>query len=559
MLCELAIRNFALIDEVALSLSPGLTVFTGETGAGKSLLIDALSLLTARGPRGEARADLIRTGSEEAVIEAAFDPPGADIFADLDLPADEPLLLRRHLSLSGRNRVFVCDRMATSATVQRVASSLLEIHGQNEEETLTDPLRQTDLVDRYAGLLPLRREYSEAYGRACRMKNEVAEARRAAAERIQERERLSESLNEVESLALFEGEEEELRIQERLLLNAEKLRGLLSDAVTVLSGGEEDILALFARADRALREVGAIFPEAEEPRRLLEVGKNAAAEASRTVGKLFRQIEGDSSRLEDVCRRLDRISRLVRKYGAGDARGLLREAGRWRERLEAIGDEGTVTRKEEEASREWKTVEELAARLAARRKSSGKSLADRVNSEIGQLGMKKSAFGISWEGRPAGPLGSEEARFLISLPGEEPKPIARIASGGELSRLMLGLRVAVRDADQARPSLIFDEVDAGVGGSVAEAIGRRLAVLGRRQQVLCVTHLAQIASFADHHLSVAKTLVGGRMKITVSALSRHDRVEELARMLGGAAVGQTARRHAEAMIEANCPSKLTKA
>jgi DNA repair protein RecN (Recombination protein N) len=565
MLRELSIRNLAVLEEARVSFAAGLNVLTGETGAGKSIVIDALLLV--RGAR--VQADLIRTGAETASVEAVFEVPSSGpVAAILDEAghgaADGQLVIKRELSRSGRHRVFVNDSAATAGLLERLGDLLVEIHGQHEHQRLMEPARQLDLLDRFAGCEEARLRLGALWRRWNTARSELARIRDEAREGVRKEELYRWELSEIDSAQLRDGEEDELRGERRRLQNAERIYAGLQEVMALL---QEDAQAAGARLGRAaslLRELSRFDPDVAAPIEALEGAQAYVEDAVARARALRDRAVMDPDRLRLIDERLDAIGGIKRKYGetAAAVSAYRDEIARALDRIErhdAIVQEmqGEVERASEAAGREGRELSEARAEAAPR-------LERMIQRELRTLGMDHARFrvalrretagaedlGSGAEGWRLGGRGAESAEFLLSAnPGEELKPLAKVVSGGELSRTMLAIKTILAATEEV-PSMVFDEVDAGIGGRVADAVGHKLRQTAAGRQVLCVTHLAPIAAYAEHHLLVDKRVVKGATKTTVTALDAAGQVEEIARMLGGEHITDASRRHARELLKA---------
>lgn len=565
MLRELTIRNLAVLEEARVSFAAGLNVLTGETGAGKSIVIDALLLV--RGAR--VQADLIRTGAETASVEAVFEVPSSGpVAAILDEAghgaADGQLVIKRELSRSGRHRVFVNDSAATAGLLERLGDLLVEIHGQHEHQRLMEPARQLDLLDRFAGCEEARLRLGALWRRWNTARSELARIRDEAREGVRKEELYRWELSEIDSAQLRDGEEDELRGERRRLQNAERIYAGLQEVMALL---QEDAQAAGARLGRAaslLRELSRFDPDVAAPIEALEGAQAYVEDAVARARALRDRAVMDPDRLRLIDERLDAIGGIKRKYGetAAAVSAYRDEIARALDRIErhdAIVQEmqGEVERASEAAGREGRELSEARAEAAPR-------LERMIQRELRTLGMDHARFrvalrretagaedlGSGAEGWRLGGRGAESAEFLLSAnPGEELKPLAKVVSGGELSRTMLAIKTILAATEEV-PSMVFDEVDAGIGGRVADAVGHKLRQTAAGRQVLCVTHLAPIAAYAEHHLLVDKRVVKGATKTTVTALDAAGQVEEIARMLGGEHITDASRRHARELLKA---------
>ncbi len=565
MLRELTIRNLAVLEEARVSFAAGLNVLTGETGAGKSIVIDALLLV--RGAR--VQADLIRSGAETASVEAVFEVPSSGpVAAILDGAghgaADGQLVIKRELSRSGRHRVFVNDSAATAGLLERLGDLLVEIHGQHEHQRLMEPARQLDLLDRFAGCEEARLRLGALWRRWNTARSELARIRDEAREGVRKEELYRWELSEIDSAQLRDGEEDELRGERRRLQNAERIYAGLQEVMALL---QEDAQAAGARLGRAaslLRELSRFDPDVAAPIEALEGAQAYVEDAVARARALRDRAVMDPDRLRLIDERLDAIGGIKRKYGETPAavsayRDEIARALDRIERHDAIVQEmqGEVEGASEAAGREGRELSEARAEAAPR-------LERMIQRELRTLGMDHARFrvalrretagtedlGSGAEGWRLGGRGAESAEFLLSAnPGEELKPLAKVVSGGELSRTMLAIKTILAATEEV-PSMVFDEVDAGIGGRVADAVGHKLRQTAAGRQVLCVTHLAPIAAYAEHHLLVDKRVVKGATKTTVTALDAAGQIEEIARMLGGEHITDASRRHARELLRA---------
>jgi DNA repair protein RecN (Recombination protein N) len=554
MLKLLRVNNIALIPALEVQLAPGLTLLTGETGAGKSILIDALSLLLGE----RASADLIRSGEERALVEAEVELPAAmSLLEGRGLPADgDEVVLRREILANGKGRATVNGALVPVSVLRELAPSIAVIHGQHEPQGLLDPATHLDLLDRFAGLeepgplAAIYRELRETEAALAHLRQDRREVERR-------REMLEFQAGEIERAALGVREEEGLRLEKARQANAGRLAALTGEAYGLLYDEETAVLGRLGQVFKRVEELAAIDPEFHpfvEGRASLVAQLEDLALRLRDYND---RLEVSPGRLDEIESRLALLERLKRKYGA-TVEEVIAFGERCRQELDEM-----ATPEEQEKLLETRRVEaaeaylEKARAVSRRRRIAAVELQRRVHTELAQLAMEKTRFQVAFT--PEGPetpvapkdwteRGLERAEFVLSPnPGEELRPLARIASGGELSRIMLALKTVVR-ADAPGLTVVFDEVDAGIGGRVAEVLGRKLKAMAAHQQVVCVTHLPQIAALADHHLAVRKRVERGRTVTVVQPLSDEERVEEVARMLGGQTVTDTARRHAREML-----------
>ncbi len=564
MLKELRIRNLAVFESVTIPFASGLNVLTGETGAGKSITIDALTLLL--GERAQP-AETIRTGADSATIEAVFALPKKSLIPALLEPhgfaaENGQLIVRRELVRNGRGRVFLNDSNATLAVAEKLGEALVEVHGQHESQALLRPSRHLELLDAFGGLGILREKLRQRYEEWRALATELTELEAASRDKTYRVEQCRSQMAEIEAARLRAGEEEQLREERKRLQNAERLAEGATAAYQYLYEDPAAAATRLGQATSALRELAKVDGTLAGTVEALDVVAVQLDEAVRAVRAYRDGIVFDPPRLDEIERRLDEISRLKRKYGE-TVEAVLAAQARMAADLGKLdhGDEHT----RQLAERLEKLRAELvtrAADLSARREQAAGRLEGLVAAELNELGIEKPVFKVRFTREPAGPgevavgseawrlgpRGADQAEFLFSPnPGEEPRPLARIASGGELSRTMLALKVILAASD-AVPILIFDEVDAGIGGKTADTVGRKLRQVARVRQVLCVTHLPQIACYADHHLRTEKRVEDGRTLTSLTVLGKEERVREIARMLGGETVTDTSLQHALELI-----------
>jgi len=568
MLERLEVANLGVIETAELEPGPGLTALTGETGAGKSLLVGSLKLLAG----GRASADLVRTGARAARVEAWFrlEPPDrlADLLAELGIPAPEDgtLVLRREVTAEGRSRAWCNDVAVTAGTLARIAGDLVAVHGQHEQHGLADAAVQRRLVDAWAGHRELLERVAAAYEAWRQARDELDRLEEARAARRDRLDAIAFQLAEIEEVAPEPGEDEALRRRRDLVRNAARLAELGGSALARLVEGETAVVDELARAEREAAEIAALGAMPAELAARLAEARVLVEEVGRELQELLADLEHDPEELERIEGRLYRLEQLMLKYGEPLERVLAhREALRAeRERLEGL-EEGieAARRREREALAAYA---EAAARLDASRREAGEALLGEVAGLLGRLGMAGTGLELRWAPRPqpGSPLerdgepvafdagGVAWCELLIAPnPGEAPRPLGRIASGGELSRIHLAIRTALRRRRGEAPMvLLFDEVDSGLGGATASALGALLADLARTDQVLVVTHLPQVAARARRQVAVRKAVEGGRTRTVLEPLEGEARVRELARMLSGEAIGETALEHARALLEA---------
>jgi len=557
MLKLLKIKNIAVIAGVELEFASGLTALTGETGAGKSILIDAVGLLLG----ARASPDLIRTGEDQAVVEALVESAGAaSVLEAHGLPSEEgDLILRREIHVSGKGRASVNGALVPVSVLRDLAPWVATIHGQHGPQGLLDADTHLAVVDRNAELTEDAAKVADAYRRLREVEGALRTLRQDRSEAERRRESLAHQVDEIDRAALLPGEEDSLRQEKAVQANAGRLAVLTAEAYGLLYDAEDAVLPRLGQVYRKLEDLGRIdqrFGPFLEARVAVRAQLEDLAFFLRDYAQTLNVTPG---RLDEIEGRLALIERLKRRYGA-TVEEMLASAASGRGELARLGAPEQQERAlDAQRADAVSSFLELARALSRRRRAAGVELAALVQRELGQLAMEKTRFEVAFQ--PLAPAGDGEdttqwsdrgldaVEFLISPnPGEELRPLARIASGGELSRILLALN-AVAAVDAAAETLVFDEVDAGIGGRVAEVVGRKLRTVAETHQVLCVTHLPQIASLADRHYVVSKREVKGRTVTDVRPLDGPERIEEVARMLGGATITDTTRRHAREMVK----------
>jgi DNA repair protein RecN (Recombination protein N) len=568
MLRELHVHNFALLADVRVEFGPGFNVLTGETGAGKSILVDALSV--ALGQR--ASGDVVRAGADEARVTGLFDLSGLpEMAAWLDSVGVEveggQLVLTREVG--GRGRAYVNGVSAAVSTLRQIGEALVEIHGQHEGQRLLEPSSHLDLLDAFGGepVLRCRRSVGELVRRWSDLRAALRALETGERERAQRLDLLRFQVAEIDAARLRPGELEELRAARTRLANAERLREALERAYEVLYGSDGAAADALGRAVASLEQAAAWDSELGELAATVEELREGAAEAAREARQTLERVEADPAQLEEVQARLASLQSLMRKYGDS-----VEEILAYRERaaVEIETLTGVDSRREEIAAEiiaQESRLGEEASRLSRLRRDTAMRMEKATLAHLRELAMPAVRFEVAFERRedPQGAAvdgavvavnerGVDRVEFLLSAnPGEPPRPLRRVASGGELSRVLLAIRSALAGTDPP-PVMVFDEIDAGVGGRTGHVIGEKLGALAARSQVLCVTHLPQIAAVAGHHYAIRKAASGGRTRTVVERLEGEARVEEVARMLAGARLTDTARRHAREMLKPPAPS-----
>ncbi len=584
MLIELRLENYAVIDNLVVEFAPGLNLLTGETGAGKSILIDALALLLG----DKASSDVIRSGAERALISAVFEVEGAAektvakiLEANgIDSSGDESIILRREIAAGGKGRVFVNNQPATVAVLRQLASQLAIIHAQNESLLSFDAASRLALLDAFSGTQV--EATAEAFAKWKDVANRIEELQRDEQDRLRLLDLWTFQKREIDDAKLQPGEDERLEVEKRVLANAEKIYGAAMNAFDLLYEGSASTSASLRAAQKQVEDLARYEPKFQEALAALDTARISVEDVGASLRDYAGGIEASPEHLAEVEDRLAALDRLKRKYGPTLA--------------DAIQHGAEVTRKLSEMENKDETLRQLHAELALaaeeylraaraiskKRYEAARKLEKLVEAEINDLAMR-SSFHIEVSGADeAGnwtAAGFDQVMYLISTnPGEPQRPLEQIASGGELSRVMLALKASVEAgttrvekahvarapspvsasaasraprSGSSQRTLVFDEIDTGIGGRAAEAVGKKLKALSRSNQVLCVTHLPQIATFADHHYVIEKKASAGRTRTTVRLITGEERTEEVARMLSGAKLTETSRKHAEQMIKAN--------
>jgi DNA repair protein RecN (Recombination protein N) len=555
MLVELAVENYAVIEKVRVRFHPGLNLLTGETGSGKSIVVDALALLLG----GRASAEMVRSGAERArvsgIFELARDQGLQALLGEAGIETEDgELIVEREILASGKSRAFAGSRPVTTALLRELAGYVGDIHGQHDQQQLFWPSVQREMLDGFAGAAELAAETSALYAHWRAASEELAELDRTSQENLRQADLWTFQRNEIETVAPQPGEDARLESERRVLRNVVRLQETAGAAYDALYENPESVTAQLRAVARRLEELGRIDESAAEIAAALQPASIAADEAAHALRHYLGKLEADPARLEEIETRLAALEKLKRKYGAtlDEVLGFGEDVRRQLAVVQTSGERQEALRKE---IRSWEAAYESAAgKLSGERKDAARRLGKRVEGELASLAMEQTRVEIRVSPAEWSAAGADAVEFLISPNvGEELKPLDKIASGGELSRVALALKTCTAPARtdrQAVPrTLVFDEVDAGVGGGAAEAVGRRLKKLAQSSQVLCVTHLAQIAGFADHHYYVEKHAAKGRTQATVEELDRAARTREIGRMLSGERVTAEALRHAEQLLK----------
>jgi DNA repair protein RecN (Recombination protein N) len=559
MLRELFVQNLALIEDVRVELEPGFCAWTGETGAGKSLLLGALGLLL--GDRGSS--ELLRSGADELRITGRFELENAENRAEieriLETTLEEDLILSRRLNRSGRSQAYVNDQPVAVSTLKQIGSLLVDIHGQRESESLLQPAYQLQLLDAYGNLEEYRQTYLDlaAEVRALRRRHATLTAERQ--QRQRELALVRFEREELDEARLEPGEVPELQQERERLANAQSLQALAVRGVAELYDEEGSVVERIGKLQREAENWSRLDSELEEVVRRLESLQSEVQDVANTLRHLEQHWEADPERLDEVERRLQALRRLENKYGQGidDLIVYRLTLDEKEQRLQLQEDDlGSI---QAELAKVYDRLKEAAAELSKQRRKVAKKLATETQRQLADLGMAEAKLDAVLEPIALGddPAASEVPSWgadqleltLAANPGEPARPLRKVASGGELSRTMLALKTVLTRHDRLG-TLVFDEIDANVGGRLGDVLGQKLAALGQTHQVICVTHLPQVASYARHHWTIRKKRRGNRTTTTIEALGEEARLEELASMLRGEARGETTRQEAAAMLQA---------
>ena len=570
MLTELTIKNFAIIDHLQIEFGPGLNALTGETGAGKSILVDAIGLILG----GKASVEMIRTGAEETSIEAFFDLSTgevAQILHRFDLEKNEGLVIRRLITRSGKSRAFLNGNAVTLGMLEEISGELVNIYGQHEHQHFLEPKRHIDILDGAGDLLSRRRSYEELYGQWRQAAGELEDWTRRQQQRRERMELLAFQSQEISRACLQEprpgepNEEETLTAERARLVHAEKLFEIAHQGFETLYGESGSVIERLKGTRQRLREGEKIDSSLSPFRQALETAVLQVEDAASSLRSYRDKIHFDPMRLEEIESRLDEIRKLKRKYGGSleEVLAYKKKLDEERKSLETL--EEKIAETQTRVDHFYRQALQSARELSQQRKKIARNLDAKVEAELADLGMGKARFQIRLEGEsphpegpaspPFGETGLDRVEFFLSPnPGEDLKPLAKIASGGELSRIMLALKRIFTQDSRVR-TMIFDEVDAGIGGAIAEVVGRKLKDIARRHQVFCITHLAQIASYADVHYKVAKMAQRERTVVEVERLKEEGRIKEIARMLGGVKITGKTLEHAGEMLRSAAGKK----
>ena len=548
MLSELRIKKFAIIDNLELSFSGGMNVLTGETGAGKSIIIQAVNLILG----DRAASNLIRSGEKEAVVEALFSLEGEPALIEkldsLGIDADNEIVIKRVIS-EGKSKVFLNGSMATLAMLTELSEGLINISSQHEHQTLLKPEHHLDILDSFGRLDDAKNKYRESFARYNEVRRLLERMTRDEGSRAERADLLSFQLAEITKAGIKPLEDEALMEERNLLSNAEKLSDCASFADETIYSSEGSIVERLGEVVAKLKETSSADPSMGKRAELLEGLLFQMEDAALELREYAGSIASDPARLDAVSGRLAELERLKKKYGPSLA-NLIAYGEEISAELESIGGgEGQKEKLEAELELKMEEAKGFALGLSEERKGAATRLTVEIADELQDLGLTGATLEVNFTPlKEMAECGLEQAEFYLSTnPGERPRPMAKIASGGELSRIMLALKRRILSGVRV-PSLVFDEVDAGIGGGTAEVVGRKLKDVSKNSQVICITHLPQIAALGDHHYKVAKSVREGRTFTSINLLDSNERVEEVARMLGGVEITDKTKEHAMEML-----------
>ncbi|MFH1283152.1 MAG: DNA repair protein RecN [bacterium] len=559
MLEQLNITNFALIENLILRFSPKFTVLTGETGAGKSILIEALGLILG----DRASPGMIRTGADSCEINGIFELSKfsfKNIKEKLDgmgimIGGEEPLIIRRVIETSGRSRAYVNDHPVNLATLYSLGENLVDIHGQNEHQTLIKTAHQRAMLDEFAGNNKLIEDYQSCHSKVKELKMKLEKLAISDQEKNQKLEIYSYQLNEIEQAQIKFGEEEEIERLLPQLKNKDKIETYTEQSCEMLYEGDGAVLEKLRGIQKSveqLRELGADIKDVEDN---LEKAQFHIEEIFQSLREYRNGLDSNQYELNYLLERQEVLNVLKRKYGS-DTRQILEYAENLKQKIQSL-EYNEENKKEEEAKLKvlTKELETMAKKLTASRKTTGRQLSSSIEKELKDLGLEKSKIDIRVEqikdefgNLKFSDFGTDKVEIYISPnPGEDMKPLREVASGGEISRIMLGIRKVLTEKDQIS-TLVYDEIDNGIGGSMGYAVGDKLAQVSKKHQVICITHLPQLAACADQHIFVGKQIVDNRTMTSAKALNKNERLEEIARMLDGDEVSPISIKHAREML-----------
>ncbi len=553
MLRELRIKNFTIIDDLSINFETGLNVLTGETGAGKSIIVDAIGLILG----DKASSDMIKTGSKDASIEAYFDNKNHPLLKALDIDSDDGITIRRNISAQGKGRAYINDTSVSLHTLAVIGEGLIDIHGQHEHQGLLKKDNHLLFLDSLAGLTEDVVSLQALYNEVIHLRHKVNDLKERIRERSQRIDFLRFQINEIESANLKNGEREAIEEEMKILLNLSKLKESSEIAYSLLYDSEGSCLEQMSNAALRIRDMLNFDPDAKELLDIVESTISQVEDVALLLRKFKDKYDIDPQRLTELDERLDLIKRLEKKYSEG-IDGILQYRQKAEDELKGLmlADEQQEAL-EAELDAKDNELKAMAEGLSQKREEAAKKMERMVVSELHELGFQKADFKVDIKKRDAVTAsGIDNVEFLFSAnPGEPAKPLIKVASGGELSRIMLALKcIEIKEAignrlkAKGERTLIFDEVDAGIGGITAQHVGKRLKVISNNYQVLCITHLPQIAAMADNHLKVEKVMGKDAVKVSIEPLSGSKRQDEIARMLSGK-ITDVSLKHAKELLD----------
>jgi DNA repair protein RecN (Recombination protein N) len=543
MLRELRISNLAIIDDLKVRFGKGLNIITGETGAGKSIIVDSLGLALG----GRAQPDLVRSGEKEAVVQAFFETEEVDEFPDIGIDISNGLILRRSISASGRSRSYANDTIISLQSLGAIGTSLVDMHGQHEYQSLLSVDKQRRFLDSFGKLQEEKEEVETLFKEVDVLKRESADLDQSIKDRAQRLDLLRFQIHEIDSASLKVGEKEDLDEKKTIMSNLGKLNELAETSYSMIYSEDSSCVEKLSSIISRVREMSSIDNSVTEILELLESALPLIEDAAVSLRGYKDRYDFDPGRLSEIEDRFELIKKLEKKYGEG-IENIIRYRDQSEKELKGLE---LVDERRDSLESDLKIKEEKlsdsAARLSEKRKETARRMEKLVVNELRELAFGDAEFVIDIKRENLSAHGMDRVEFLFSAnPGEPPKPLAKIASGGELSRVMLALKGVLADFDNI-PVLIFDEVDAGVGGKTGESVGKKLKAIADKHQVLCTTHLPQIASMGDFHLKTEKRLKNERVYVEVRELSGRERLLEIARMLSGK-ITDVSLKHAEELI-----------
>ncbi len=543
MLSRLQIKNFALIEDAEIDFGPGLNIITGETGAGKSILLGALTMILGE----RASTDFIRTGCERAIIEGVIDCSRQSASEWARQYGSSSLLIRRELSSKGQSRCFIQDGLVSVSELKEFGDAMVDLHGQHEHQFLLRQDVHIDILDDYARLEEDRKWLMGQFEQARTLEKKLQDLRDRKQEFEEKKDHYQFLLKEIDDVSPQAGEDDTLQQEEKLLGHAEKRFALSHEVFGKLYDSEGSVTGVLADVEARLAELASIDSSWGDQVAQFRAARISLEDISRLLGDYTSRIVFDPDRLEEIRQRQVFIQRLKKKYGTLE--DILQKQSEYRDYVrlaDRFDDE--IARMQQEVQGVWDQFDQRASAVAARRKASGEILATAVSRELGHLGMADARFECRIEAIDRTPKGQDRVEFMLSAnPGEPPKPLARVASGGEISRIMLAIKTALADSDPV-PILVFDEIDVGISGRIAQSVGRALLALSRNRQVICITHLPQIASMSEHHFRVEKSTRSGKTTTDITPVDEDGKIKEVAKLLGGDSLSSASLENARELV-----------